>query len=208
MTDRSGSWLGQVRGTANHYVNPVVVGQVMTYNDSRPSVFWSRGAAATEPASSTAVRVGKHVGENRLTSREAESRGYVAAESSTVKLENLLVQAALGADTVIGLSGGNTQYPITHAGSGTVALLGQSGMDGGDGSWAVLHGANAATGPNLVLAVDEDSIGDSERAHGTEQVAHLAISPRPVCPVTGCDPAVCVPGYLGEGAISSQARPR
>jgi len=43
VTDRKGSWTGEMRTYANTYLNPVILGQIMTYNDERFSVFWSRG---------------------------------------------------------------------------------------------------------------------------------------------------------------------
>ena len=48
-------------------------------------------------------------------------------------------------------------------------------MDGGDGGWAVLYGNNPIS-TNLNLAIDEDVIGDSDRAHTTEQVAYWVFS--------------------------------
>ena len=43
-------------------LDPVVVGQVMSYNDPDFSVFWSRGGTPDEPPSNTTLFVGKHVG--------------------------------------------------------------------------------------------------------------------------------------------------
>jgi hypothetical protein len=46
-------------------------------------------------------------------------------------------------------------------------------MDGGDGSWAYLFGAAPLTPDQVSLALDEDQSADSERRHGTEQVAYV-----------------------------------
>ncbi|MCI5051067.1 MAG: fibronectin type III domain-containing protein [Candidatus Pacebacteria bacterium] len=46
-----------------------------------------------------------------------------------------------------------------------------SAIDGGDGGWAVLFGDNPI-GTNLNLAIDEDQVGDTDRAHTTEQVSY------------------------------------
>ena len=46
-------------------------------------------------------------------------------------------------------------------------------MDGGDGSWAVLHNSTSSIDGKLSIVVDEDQIKDTERKHTTEQVAYL-----------------------------------
>ena len=45
----------------------------------------------------------------------------------------------------------------------------QEAMDGSDGGFAVLFGPNLFAFNRLGLAVDEDQIGDAERAHTSEQ---------------------------------------
>lgn len=53
------------------------------------------------------------------------------------------------------------------------AIVSQAGMDGNDGSWAILYGDQpiAAENSMLQLALDEDVEGDAERRHTDEQVA-------------------------------------
>ena len=45
VTDENNSWMGQSRTYANTYSKPVVIGQVMSYNDPDWSVFWARGSS-------------------------------------------------------------------------------------------------------------------------------------------------------------------
>jgi hypothetical protein len=52
-------------------------------------------------------------------------------------------------------------------------------MDGVDGGWAVIDPTIGSS--SFDVAIDEDTLGDSERKHTTEQVAFLAFGP----PVTG-----------------------
>ena len=174
ITDENNSWAGEERFYQNTYTNPVVVGQVMTYANTRWSVFWSRGSSTTTPPDSSTLRVGKHVGEDSDTSRADEIIGYIVIEagSGTISGKNYL--ASLGADTVEGM---DNNPPFTYSLSGlsnpTTAIISQSAMDGNNGGWAVLYGDNPLTATSLNLAIDEDKLGDTERSHITEQVAYL-----------------------------------
>ncbi|NLY00379.1 MAG: S8 family serine peptidase, partial [Rhodopirellula sp.] len=78
--DRQGSWRGERRDYRNVYAKPVVFGQVMTAGDDW-SVFWSRGDSVREPPSSTALYLGRHVGEDLSAARAAETIGYIVFES-------------------------------------------------------------------------------------------------------------------------------
>jgi hypothetical protein len=178
VTDRKSSWVGQVRSYGNGYTAPVVLGQVMTYNDPRFSVFWSRGSQTASPPSPTALRVGKHVGEDNVTTRANETLGYVVINAGSGVLPGFRYTAALGADTVSGV--GNAP-PYTYAIGGVptpaAAIASQAGMDGSDGGWGVLYGAGSVTPSALRLAVDEDNVQDGERNHSTEQVGYFVLGP-------------------------------
>ncbi len=178
VTDRRASWVGQVRTYANIYASPVVIGQVMTYNDPRFSVFWSRGSQTASPPSATSLRVGKHVGEDSVTTRANETIGYVVFNAGSGVLPGLRYTAALGADTI---SGAGNAPPYTYATSGVptpaAAVASQAGMDGSDGSWAVLYGPSPLTPGLLRLAVEEDNMGDAERNHTSEQVGYAVFGP-------------------------------
>ena len=52
VTDENNSWVGESRTYQQSYSNPVVVGQVMSYNDSDWSVFWACGSSRTAPPTS------------------------------------------------------------------------------------------------------------------------------------------------------------
>ena len=174
VTDRKGSWSGEARGYANAYSAPVVVGQVMTHNDARPSVFWTRGTSNSAPPSSSALFTGKHVGEDPSFDRTDETIGYIVIESGSGAIDGVSYQAGLGADTVRGVTTAPPySYGLTGLSTTSAAIVSQAAMDGGDGGWAVLYGPNALTPSNLSLAIDEDQLGNSERAHSTEQVGFL-----------------------------------
>ena len=82
VTDRYRSWSGQLRSYQNSYSKPVVLGQVMTYNDPDWSAFWCRGSKSSAPPNGT-LRVGKHVGQDPDTTRANETIGYVVIETGS-----------------------------------------------------------------------------------------------------------------------------
>ncbi|MBK1827208.1 cadherin domain-containing protein [Haloferula rosea] len=176
VTAENNNWAVESRSYQNAYTNPVVVGQVMSANDAGWSVFWSQGATRQSPANSSNLNVGKHVGEDPDATRVAETIGYLVIESGTGTIDGVAYEAALGADTVRGF--GNSSSPYTYSlsgglGSASAAALSISGMDGGNGAWAVLSGASPITPSTLGLHALEDQMNDSETKHTTTQVGYL-----------------------------------
>ncbi len=174
VTDYAGNWQGESRSYAQTYVSPVVLGQVQTYNDSDFSVFWSRGATSSAPASSSVLRVGKHVGEDPDTTRVAETVGYLVLESGLMTVDGEKVAIGVGPATVQGMDNSppfNYALSGLSAASGAVASL--AGIYGAQGGWAVLHGSTPLTATRLQLAADEDQALDAERAHVAERAGYL-----------------------------------
>ncbi len=178
VTDNTGSWVGESATILGNYTTPVVLGQVMTFNDPNWSVFWSSECGSrNHPPTATSLCIGKHVGEDTNTTRADETLGYIVVEQGSGSFGNVRYIAALGGDTVQGVDNAPPySYLLSTSSSSTYdfAVATQSAMDGGNGSWAVLYGTNPISGGRLDLAVDEDQIGDSERWHITEQVAYWA----------------------------------
>ncbi len=194
VVDRKGSWNAESRAYINTYSNPVVIGQVLTTNDTRPSVFWSRGSSRKNPVSAGSLYVGRHVGEDPDTSRGDETVGYIVVEAGTGAIGGIAYQAAIGSDTVLGITNNPPySYSLATPGPTSIAAVSQTGMDGGNGGWAILYGDDATTGSGLHLAVDEDQMKDSERAHISEQVAYLIFNQCPNAAAEGqpCDDGVC-----------------
>jgi hypothetical protein len=180
VTDRAFvTWNGEIRPYLNAYANPVVVGQVMTYNDPRWSVFWSRGNARTNPNSATDLRTGKHIGEDPDITRADETVGYIVIESGSGSIDGLPYYAQQGPDTVVGMGNG---APVTYGLPGApfvpggFAVASQSAMDGNNGSWAVLHGTDPVGDTFLNLGVDEDQNRDADRNHTTENVNYIVLA--------------------------------
>ncbi|GEM_PF-2533778 len=175
VTAKKGSWIAEARTYQNTYTNPIVIGQVMSANDAAWSEFWCKGATQTSPPSASEFSVGKHVASDPNATRVDETIGYIVIEAGSGQISGIDYIAGLGNDTVLGTGDTSTGYGYSITGLSTVsaAALSQAGMDGGDGSWALLYGATPLTSTTLTIAVDEDKLGDSERKHTTEQVSYI-----------------------------------
>jgi hypothetical protein len=173
-TDSNTSWYGQRRYYQNEYVSPVVVGQVMSENDSDWSVFWAHGSKRGSAPSGTRLYVGKHVGEDPDKTRADETIGYIVIEAGTWNLDGQIFTAGVGADTVRGVDNGAPHtYSVDGLTDASTAILSNAGMDGKDGAWAALHGDNSVSGSTIQVAEDEDQLRDSERSHTSEAIAFL-----------------------------------
>ena len=175
VTDRKYSWNGQPQTYLASYQQPVVLGQVLTFNDSRWSVFWCRGSSQSNPPDSTSLSTGKHVGEDPDTTRDDETVGFIVIEAGHSTTGGLVYEANLGTDIVQGYDNNANGYLYTYSPSFattpvTVATL--SAMDGVDGGWAILIGDQTAS--TLRVVIDEDQLNGVERAHTHEQVAYVA----------------------------------
>jgi len=178
VTDARGSWMGENRLYGQAYANPVVIGQVMSDQDPAWSVFWSHGGARAEPPSPFSLWVGKHVGQDPNQVRADETVGYLVLEAGSGTIGGNPFVVALGPDTVRGVDNRRVaeyEFPTPFATTPEITLVGQSAMDGSDGSWAYLLGPSPTDTTSLRSVVDEDQLADSERVHTTEQVAFLAL---------------------------------
>ncbi len=173
-TDTAYDWLGEDSYFTNVYTTPVVLGQVMTYNDARTSTFWSSGETRKKLPDNEFLTIGKTIGEDYIEFREEELLGYIVIEAGAGSIEGLNYVAAISGDVVESVSE-TPPYSVTYSGFATpgVAVATQIAMDGSNGSWALLYGSNPVTPTTINLAVDEDQWGDTERAHTTEQVAFI-----------------------------------
>ncbi|HET6426983.1 MAG TPA: Calx-beta domain-containing protein, partial [Phycisphaerae bacterium] len=178
VTDEDANWTGQSRSYSNSYTTPVVVGQVMTYNDADWSAFWACGSLRTDPPSSSALTVGKMVGEDSDVTRADETIGYVVVEAGLGTMTGVGFVAGLGGDSILGVAD-SPPYSYSLSGLPTVetAVASLAGMDGANGGWSLLYGSSPLTTSTLNLAIDEDQIGDSERSHTSEQVAYIVFDP-------------------------------
>lgn len=176
-TDENNSWKGELRSYQNSYTQPVVVGQVMSANDAEPSQFWARGRSVRNAPNSSTLYVGKHVGEDLNAARADETIGYIVFEAGHAMVNGVDLLAAVGSDTVRGITHDSAPFTYTINGMPQIAgaVVSSAAMDGNNGGWPVLYGATPFA-DGLRLAIDEDQLADAERAHTTEQVAFVVFS--------------------------------
>ena len=155
------------------YSQPVILGQVMSFNDSRWSVFWDSNGSRRYPPDPSNLYVGKHVGGDTVQYRNDEILGYVVIEAGNGTTGGLRYSAQMGPATIKGV-GNNPPYSYSLDSSYSVGVATQSGMRGGDGGWAVLYGPDPI-GTSINLAIDEDTITNS-RVHKGERVSYWVFS--------------------------------
>ncbi len=191
ITDDAGSWNGEPRAYGTTFTDPVVLGQVMTSNDPRWSVFWSRGSSRTSPPSASTLRVGKHVGEDPVGVRANEMIGYIVTDAGTFADGGSVFEAGVGPAT-IGGTGAAGSYALDS--TALTAVVSDTGRTGGDGGWAIIDDATFPSS-SLPLYIAEDQLGDSEMGHVGERVAYIALTDG-----TPPDPTAEPVTYVGFGS--------
>lgn len=167
------------------YNNPVVMGQVMTFNDARASVFWSNNCVNRnlEAGQNGRYCVGKHIGQINST-RSTETLGYFVVEQGSGSINDMQFAAALGADSVAGV-GNNPPYNYSLSDNFEIGIASQAGEDGGQGGWAVLYGSDPLPSGSIRLAIDEETVaGDTSRTHTNEQVGYWVFKDNQTADVT------------------------
>jgi hypothetical protein len=175
VTDIKGSWVGEAQTYVNTYTAPVVLGQVMTYNDVDWSSFWASATDPKAPPDASVIRVGKHVGEDPDTARSNETVGYVVIEAGTGTFPRTEYETAVGLQEIKGWEDA-PPYTYTHGvASATTVILSSAGMENTDGNWPVLIEPSPVTGTDFDLVMQEDQEADAEVKTGeiTEEIAYI-----------------------------------
>jgi len=168
-----------VLGTYPPSSRPAVLGQVMTYNDSDFSVFWSfdcdnRANPPFHANIADGICVGKQTGQDPTT-RSAETLGYLIVEEGATpngSFGGINYRVDLGANTVAGV-GNSPPYTYALGASYQFAVATKEAENGGQGGWAQLYGADPLAGNALDLGIDEETVaGDTTRSHLPEEVAY------------------------------------
>jgi predicted Zn-dependent protease len=179
FSSSTSTWVYEPKTHSNTYTTPVIVGQVMTYNDPNWSVFWSsKNAGMTSPATASATSIGKHIGEDNVNlTRANETLGYMVFESGTGTINGKRYAAAIGADAVKGVPDNAAGYSYALSGFANVegVAVSSAGQDATEGAWAVLATGAPLTTTSLKTWAMEDNIPDSERTHTTDQVCYIVI---------------------------------
>ena len=150
--------------------NLVILGQVMSFNDSEGSVFWSNNCNNRgNPATLTSICVGKHIGMINDT-RAAETLAFIITESGTGTVNDVDYAFARGGNSIAG-TGNTPPYQYTVSGNFDTGIATQAAENGGNGGWAVLYGTDPLPNNRINLAVEEETVaGDTTRRHINEEV--------------------------------------
>ena len=177
VTDFKNSWNGELRSYQQSYISPIVLGQVMTENDSRWSVFWaSNSSGAFSAPSWVGLRTGKHVGEDPDTNRATETIGYVVFDAGTGMVGDFAFEAGLSANVVEGVVEAAAPWDVPLSDQFDSALLASAGIKGSNGGWPLLYGSAPIGAASVSIAGDEDQVGDQERGRRREEMAVVALA--------------------------------
>ena len=154
------NWRFEPRSFTNNYTSPVVVGQVMTTNDTDWSVFWAsandnRKAIPTN----NSFAAGKHVGEDNETIRSDETIGFIVFESGSGELIPGVFYDAWIISEVRGLDNDfDTSFDFESINNPETAVLSSARMNGNDGGFPVLLGQNPLTNNSISIVIAEDQL--------------------------------------------------
>ncbi len=159
----------------NTYTNPVVLGQVMTFNDPDFSIFWSYDCESNsnppfDSGFADGICVGKHIGEDDADeTRNDETLGYFVIEGGSGAAGTIPYQTALGPDNILGVTN-SPPYPYNLNDTYNFGVATIEAMDGTNGGFANLFGTNPFENNQLDLVIDEDQLRDNERSRTTDQM--------------------------------------
>jgi hypothetical protein len=159
-TDHSESFEGEIQQLKNSFLNPIIIGQVLSYNDPGWSVFWSQGGDVKSGDAADSVYTGKHVGNDKRKNRSNESVGYIVFEGGHDSTGGIEIEAARGG-TVKDYINGSQPYIFESKfiTAPMVAVLSVAGMEDPNGCWAVL--CSNPTHSLMFVATDNDRNGDN-----------------------------------------------
>ena len=176
MQNMSGSFSG--------FTNAIALGQVITFNDARASVFHAndcdnRGNPAFLSGFADGICVTKHIGQINST-RANETLGVIVIETGVGTYDDVAYSVARGPNSVAGV-GNAPPYNYSLAGPAEFAVVTQAGENGGQGGWAVTFGSSPVSGSTLGVAIDEEVVaGDTSRTHINENVNYFVVRRLPV----------------------------
>lgn len=160
------------------YIQPVVTGQVMSFNNTGFSAFWSGNCSSRKtPPGNAAICIGKHTGMITPNLPNPETLGYFIAEEAEYFMAHAYLKIELGGNSIRGVGSDAAPYTYPLPRSFSHATATQSAMNGGNGGWGVLYGSTPVS-TTLNLAIDEETVANaSGRAHTAEEVAYWVAEP-------------------------------
>ena len=192
--DRGGpqaSFRGISRDYSQPYTMPIVIGQVMSGNDPRPSMFWASGALRTEAPTASGLTIGRHVGEDPTATRLPETVGYFVFEAGAHRADGVDLVAGRTGNSVRGIDDSSPFIsPLSGFSSTSSAVLSTSTMVDPDGAWAAFYGSDPVRPDSLQLAAVEDQWLDDERHHAAESVSYVVFGQASGATAFGGRPAI------------------
>ncbi|MEM8826320.1 MAG: hypothetical protein AAGD40_05275, partial [Pseudomonadota bacterium] len=190
----------------NSYAQMVVLGQVMSFADSRPSTFWTNNCVSRSAGPTpSGFCVGKHIGSINET-RADETLGFIVLDAGTGRVNGADYAFALGPRSVAGV-GNSPPYNYTLSGDFDTGVATQMAEQGGDGGWAVLYGADPLPANRIGLAVDEETAArDTTRRHITENIFYAVFADPPTATLdleksSDIDPAATFPYAVPDSDV-------
>lgn len=176
--NNSSNWHAQEHQLSNQYSQPVVVGQIQSFNDIRWSAFWANIRHLDGQRGTNKVAFGLNVAEDPDRERKTEEIGYVVIEEGTGTIGNFRYVARLGPATITGFNTTHAEhntYDLELDFTPETSIVSCASMRGNNGGWAVLQGEN--NGPigksTLKACIMEDQLHDGEINHTTEQLSYI-----------------------------------
>jgi hypothetical protein len=168
------NWTGELQTLTQSYTSPVVVGQVMTTNDTGHSQFWAHNGSNGAPTSAS-LYAGKNISEDSDTTRSDETVGVIVIEQANDTVNSIVYEARLQAQTIERIDDTHTNYTFNTAFSSTpvVGIISQAGVSGTDGPITSLYGATPLTTTNIYPVIMETEILDTEQGGNTEFVPYI-----------------------------------
>ena len=179
-TAHSRKYIMESRSYSQDYRYPIVLGQVMTFEDEDWSVFWSSrmGTSILGPSSGS-FAAGKHVGEDTDITRNEETLGIIIIESGVYEWSGELLQAGTVDRAILGVQsrpdGTKVNSGLDGISNGVLSLAGVRSRDGG---WPVFAGPSPFNEEEISLSIDEDQIKDQERRNIGSLVNYLIFGER------------------------------
>lgn len=158
---------GQVTGG---HSSLVILGQVMSFNDSQASVFTSNNCSNRgSPATLSNICVTKHIGMINDT-RLSETLGFIITEPGSGTVNDVDYAFARGGNSIAG-TGNSPPYTYSISGDFDTGIATMAAENGGNGGWAVLYGNDPLPSNAINLAVEEETVaGDTTRRHINEEL--------------------------------------
>lgn len=173
FTASKGNWVTENREFFYDYSYPVVVGQVMTTNDTSWSVFWASGRNDGEKSpSGLGFAAGKHVGRDSNAVRANEMIGYMVFETNEgyIKYENY--EAGFTTRTIKEIENKpeGSELSLVNIGSVSNLVVSSAGMADDNGGWPLLRKTDNGS---YRFFITEDQILGTGSKHGSEDVAYI-----------------------------------